>query len=504
MKNIMLKIKDLKPSVSNVRSKHAPEDVIMMANSLKHRGMINPLSVARNGDGRYEVVAGLLRYKGALMAGLEDVPCEDVSHLSESERVDLSFAENIDRKQMSVIQQYVAFNKLFKAGMTTDKIGERFNKTSREVQQLLAIGSLPQKILHLHTCELIGDRTLQALAIASGKDVVRYMKLTDKTRPRDWDIQKWLAGEKGMFLQQHAIFDLDKYVGPKITDLFAKEDEVWLTDGEQFMILQTTACNERIAEYEKKGWKCDEVERWQSWFYDKTSKKNGGRVIWCRDSRTGAVEFYVGYKRHVAAGKAAPAKGSAGKESQPEISQAFSAYIRQHRHNGVRAELLDDNKLALVVNICMMLSSHDNWRIDKCGMGAVKGEAYEDDIAKSLDYSAMRSAYLAIEKFRDPVKLYTLTEKILLDRLAIITAWRWQTYDNSFGDKVAKAIKLKDVQNWKPTEVFWKGIKNRNTLIDIAKQLKIKHLKEATAVAIRKVLTEQVKANGWRPKWLRF
>jgi len=505
MKEIVLKLDQLKPSASNVRSKHSKKDIAMMAHSIKQRGLINPLSVAVNGDGSYEVIAGELRRLGAKAAGIEDIRCYDVSELDASQRVDISLSENIDRKDMTAMQYYAAFNKLFKAGMAVPKIGERFNKTERQVQQLLAIGSLPKKILDMHDAEEIGDRTLEALAITTGANLVRYSKLSTKDRPRDWQIQEWLAGEKGMFMAKDAIFDLDKYVGPKVIDLFAKEDEEWLTDGEQFMVLQTTAINDKITDYENKMWKVVEVEYFSNWMYHKVAKAKGGKVYWCKSSKTGAVEFHVGYKAQGKAGTAPKAKGSDGKpEAQPEISQAFSAYIRQIRHNGVRGELLDDNKAALVVNICCMLKGHDSWRMDGIGMGAVKGEAYESDIAKGIDYTAIEEAFVKIQGKNEPVYLYRLSEKELLNRLAIITAWKWQTYSNEFSDSVAKAIGLVDVQNWQPTETFWKGIKNKTTLIKLAKILKVIHLKDATATAIRKLLIANVKATDWRPKWLKF
>ncbi len=505
MNEIRVKVDDLKPSVSNVRSKHSKEDIQMMADSITHRGIINPPSVAKNGEGKYEVVAGFLRMLGAAKAGVEEIDCLDVTALTPSERTEISLSENVDRRRMTAMQYYAAFNKLFKAGMPVEKIGERFSKTEREVQQLLAIGSLPKKILDLADAEEIGDRTLEALAIANGKDLIRYSKLSAKERPRDWDIQEWLAGEKGRFMEKHALFDLDKYVGPKITDLFAKEDEIWLTDGQQFSDLQETAISAKVKGYADKGYIVEQVEHWQSWAYERVSKKKGGRVVWTQDKRTGAVEFHVGYKRLNATGKAPKAKGSAAKpEAKAEISQAFSAYIRQHRHNGVRGELLDDNKAALVVNICCMLKNHDSWRMDQIHMGAVKGPAYEDDIVAGIDYAAIEEAFLKISKDANPTLLYKMSETELLNRLAIITAWKWQTYSNEFSDTVAKAIGLKDVQNWKPSEAFWKGIKNKTTLIAIAKELKIIHLKDATATAIRKTLIAQVKANGWRPSWLRF
>jgi ParB/RepB/Spo0J family partition protein len=504
MTEIRLALTELKASPSNVRPKHTKEDIDMMAKSIGFRGLINPPAVAKNGDGKYEVIAGNLRVAGARKAGIEEIRCLDVTAFTDSERVELSLSENVDRKEMTVMQRYSAYDKLFKAGMPVEKIGERFSKTENEVQQLLAIGSLPKKILDAYDNEEVGDRTIQALAIAPGKDLVRYMKLKPKDRPNDWDTATWLAGEKGKFLETKAIFDLELYVGPRIIDMF-NDDEVWLTDGDQFMDLQIKAMDDKLTAFNNKGWQVEQVDYWQSWAYNKTAKAKGGKVFWCRSDKTGEVEFHVGYERADKTGKAPKAKGSDGKpEAQPEISQAFQAYMTQVRHNGVRGELLDDSKAALVVVICGMLRNHDSFRMDSIDMGSVKGEAYETDIAAGVDYAAMEEAFVKISKDSNPAKLYTMTVPALLDRLAAITAWRWQVYGSEFSNDIAKAIGLVDVQNWQPTETFWNGIKNKTTLTAIAKELKIEHLKDAPATAIRKLLILKVKANGWRPKWLKF
>ena len=229
MTQITLKIADLKPSSSNVRTKHDRKDVLMMADSLRMRGLINPPSVAKNGDGRYEVVAGLLRYRGAIEAGWDEMLCDDVSALTEAERIDISFSENLHRRGMSEVQQYRAYNKLFKVGMSIEDIAKRFGNTVRGVEQRLAIGGLPKKILDLYDNDEIGARAVQALALAPHAMVVKYGKLAAKDRPRDWDINQWLDGDKGRYLAKNALFDVDVYEGPKITDLFAEEDEVWLT-----------------------------------------------------------------------------------------------------------------------------------------------------------------------------------------------------------------------------------------------------------------------------------
>ena len=107
MKLVNLSTDQLKKSTSNVRAGHSKEDIKSMANSIKHRGLIHPPQVAANGDGRYEIVAGQLRVAGAIAAGLEEIPCHDVSHLSDAERVELSLSENVDRRRSHLRQDQV-------------------------------------------------------------------------------------------------------------------------------------------------------------------------------------------------------------------------------------------------------------------------------------------------------------------------------------------------------------------------------------------------------------
>ena len=61
----MISTELLKKSVSNVRAGHSKEDIAKMANSIKHRGIINPPQVALNGDGKYEIIAGQVRSQQA-------------------------------------------------------------------------------------------------------------------------------------------------------------------------------------------------------------------------------------------------------------------------------------------------------------------------------------------------------------------------------------------------------------------------------------------------------
>jgi ParB/RepB/Spo0J family partition protein len=517
---VMLKIEELKTSASNVRSKHTKKDIKMMADSITNRGIINPPTVAKNGDGRYEVIAGLLRYKGAVAAGITELRCFDVTALTESERVEISLAENIDRRQMSAIEYHIAFNKLFKAGMTVPTIASRFDKGEREVQQLLAIGSLPKKILDLAEAGDIGDRTLKALAIASGKDVVRYTKLSEKERPNDWDIQTWLAGADGMYLAKHALFDLDEvtteYTGATMVDLFAKDDELWLLDGCLFWELQNAEINKQLAEFIKLGWECEQVDYFNEWSYDKIKKSDGGKVIYSISKKTGAVEFHKGWGRKVSAGSAPKADNKDGVvEPKPEVSKAFLGYMDEIRNAAVKRQMLDDRKSGLVGTLCLLLKRPDNINF---GNGTTVPEAYRETVYSDSNNQIVESDY---EEMLKELKLENVYSwDINLDALgptlmgyppATLSRWIITTVAKNWelsggakeSDQIGQAIGLKEVNVWESDAAFWNGIKNKKTLLAIADECGITAHEDEPTKIIRKRLAEQ-RPDTWRPKWLQF
>ena len=510
----------LKRSVSNVRGGHHPEDIAMMANSIKHRGIINPPTVALNGDGKYEIIAGQLRVAGAIAAGLTEINCLDVSVLTEAERVELSLAENMDRRDMTAIELFKAFATLFKAGVSVPKISEKFGKTEDEVQQHLAIGTLPKKILDLAEKGEIGSRTIKALAIAPGKDVTRYMKLKVNERPNDWNIEQWLRGENGWFREGYAIFELDQYVGPKITDLFS-ENEVWYVDGAQFMELQEKAVIAEIEKLQELGWTVNLLERFDEWAYDKTAKKDGAEVFYTFNRRTGKVSFHKGYKRKPKTGNAPKAKDAGGEpEKKPEVSKEFLAYMGEIRHADVQRCMVSQRQAGLVATLIVLLKECGNVSFGHAGY-AVKKDAFIESINTDASKLIIRDDFqvmcdelgipsgslwqLGGKKLKEAVsQFYDLTPATLIRYIITCVAYKWDANSNyEDTDMVAGALGLTEVGIWEGDDAFWDGITNKETLIGIAKELDIPIDEKATAKVLRSVIRDKVPAE-WRPKWLTY
>lgn len=509
MNYVRFNVEELIASNENVRDGHTAEDVKAMASSIKSHGIINAPCVADSAAG-WTIVAGKLRVAGAKYLGMETIMCQNVSDLDEAGRLELSLSENVDRVRMTPLQVFYAMSRLFKAGRSIEQLAGTFSKTPVEINQTLAIGNLPKEFLILAEQSEMSDKALQAFATAGIDHAKKYVALPEKNRPMNHQVTEWIRGREGWYNASVALFPIEKYTGVMATDFFSgdgKGEQICI-DGGMFMTLQDEAVKEAIDGFVSKGYKVTQVDYWQTHMYKKAAKKLGGQVFYTRDPDC-AVKFHIGYQRIEKAGKA-PATTAKGKEKdkkekKPEVSQAFIAYITQHRHNAVRSAVMEDTTAALVLNICLMLSEHDNWRIDDQRHTKLTKEC-EQDVRDSADYTHLNEAYLKISKDKNPAELIKLSIDELLRRLEIITAWKWQTVDSttgSFSNQMAKAMALK-TNEWKPTATFWSSIKSKATLEALAKECKVSISSDMKIDGIQKLLTDKVKPSDWRPKWLRF
>jgi ParB family chromosome partitioning protein len=103
------------------------ENLEALAESIREKGVLQPLLVRPLGDGRYAIVAGERRYRAAKMAGLAEVPVR-VLDLSEKEARLLALVENLQREDLNPYEETLGVLEL---------LSEELGKTKEEVVALL-------------------------------------------------------------------------------------------------------------------------------------------------------------------------------------------------------------------------------------------------------------------------------------------------------------------------------------------------------------------------------
>lgn len=117
-----------------------------LAASIKEHGILQPIVVTPHGDG-YQIVAGERRYRASKMAGLDKIPAL-VRTLSGQHRLELSLIENLQRRDLNVIETGTAYLKLQNQfNLTLEEIAQRVGKKSiSAVSNTLRLLKLPQSV----------------------------------------------------------------------------------------------------------------------------------------------------------------------------------------------------------------------------------------------------------------------------------------------------------------------------------------------------------------------
>lgn len=115
-----------------------------LSDSIRQFGILQPLVVTPHGAGRYAIVAGERRWRAATAAGLDKVPAI-VRTTKELEQLEIAIVENVQRVDLSPLEQAVSIEKLHQQfNMTYESIAKRLGKASSTVNNIVRLLQLPE------------------------------------------------------------------------------------------------------------------------------------------------------------------------------------------------------------------------------------------------------------------------------------------------------------------------------------------------------------------------
>lgn len=143
----MVPVENIVPNPDQPRRDFEPEALKDLADSLRQKGVIQPLIVRQIGDaGRYEIVAGERRWRAAQMAKLHELPVI-VREFSDSEVLEIAIIENIQRAELNAIEEALAYKQLMQRfGHTQEKIAEALSRSRSHIANLLRLLTLPEDV----------------------------------------------------------------------------------------------------------------------------------------------------------------------------------------------------------------------------------------------------------------------------------------------------------------------------------------------------------------------
>jgi ParB family chromosome partitioning protein len=117
-----------------------------LADSIREKGVIQPVIVSELGDGRYELVAGERRWRASKLAGLLEIPAI-IRDYSEEERIEIALIENIQREDLNAMEVAMAYKEIMeRIGLTQEQLSQKIGKNRSTVTNTLRLLKLPEYI----------------------------------------------------------------------------------------------------------------------------------------------------------------------------------------------------------------------------------------------------------------------------------------------------------------------------------------------------------------------
>lgn len=136
-------VNDILPNPHQPRREFRPEELEELAASVKEYGVLQPLVVTEKANGMYELIAGERRLRAAKAAGLKKVPVL-MRTATEQQKLELALIENIQRADLSPIEEAHSYLKLMdEFGLTQERVAERVGKSRPVVANMLRLLNLP-------------------------------------------------------------------------------------------------------------------------------------------------------------------------------------------------------------------------------------------------------------------------------------------------------------------------------------------------------------------------
>ncbi len=238
----------------NPRKDFREEDLAELADSIRQKGLVQPIVVRPDGTGSYEIVAGERRWRAAQRAGLHQVPVI-VRDLGDQEALELAIIENVQRTDLNAIEEASGYRELMERfNYTQDRLAEVIGKSRSHLANTLRLLKLPDSVQALvqqgkltagHARALVGRADAEALAQLIIEDQMNVRDIEElvqnggaasakvrKTRDKDADtraFEKELAdvlglkveirrgsGESGALMIKYGNYDQLDYIRARL------------------------------------------------------------------------------------------------------------------------------------------------------------------------------------------------------------------------------------------------------------------------------------------------
>ena len=234
---VVLKMSQIEPNRNQPRRDFDDEALAELAKSIEAHGVLQPILVRPLLSGGYQIVAGERRYRASRMAGLKEIPVV-IRELSDSETMQLALIENLQREDLSVLEEAMGYRTLMDTyGFSQEQVAKTVGKSRPAIANTLRLLSLPDEIkAMLNSGELSPGHARALLTIENKNDAIKAAKETVEgklsVRQTEALVKKYNTPTERKprtkkplpMVYKEAELSLNEYLGTKVTVTMDKKN----------------------------------------------------------------------------------------------------------------------------------------------------------------------------------------------------------------------------------------------------------------------------------------
>jgi len=144
----LISIAQIIPNENQPRKTFNNETIEELADSIREKGVLQPIIVKRSGEDSYRLVCGERRFRAAALCGLTEVPAI-IKDIAQEDFLEWALIENIQREDLNPLEEAEAYQRLVEDRMfSQDEVARRVGKNRATVANTLRLLRLPEEVKH--------------------------------------------------------------------------------------------------------------------------------------------------------------------------------------------------------------------------------------------------------------------------------------------------------------------------------------------------------------------
>tara|TARA_B100000282_G_scaffold53772_1_gene34786 strand:+ start:556 stop:1422 length:867 start_codon:yes stop_codon:yes gene_type:complete len=190
-KNSELFITDLLPNSDQPRKKFDEESLRDLSESIKVHGLLQPITVKNNDDGKFTIIAGERRWRASQIAGIKKVPV-NIINIDDKNLFELALVENVQREDLNPVEAAMAIKDLIeKYNFSNEQLIKVTGKKRASISNTLRILELPEKVLNwIIEGKVSRGHAVALLALDNQSEIIKFAEQIIKKNLSVRDIEK--------------------------------------------------------------------------------------------------------------------------------------------------------------------------------------------------------------------------------------------------------------------------------------------------------------------------